>query len=344
MEKQRGAAARDGRVWKRLLAALLALLLLFTLLLTNAIRVSIHTSTGTDSSSAATNYLVDNTQYVHLSASERAKMVLSQARADYRKSLDGRYEQASIAIAQGENVKALEEIEACLNMISPEHEVYEELRMKQGCLLALEGQEEQARTVFQEVLERNPKNAQAWLLQAQLLLQAGDITGAMEHMKQYLSLEQGDANQLSVMAQLCYGAGAYEEALTYGKRALKLLEQGGDGELYRCMGLAALLVGTAQEAEEYLAKAIGLLEDRGELFYYRGVCRLAQENIEGALEDFNAAIQGGVNSALAYYNRGVCYLALEDWEALKADLERVVELDEDEELTAIAKELLKELK
>ena len=80
-----------------------------------------------------------------------------------------------------------------------------------------------------------------------------------------------------------------------------------------------------------------------ELFYYRGVLRLAREDYEEALVDFDAAIGLGYGTALAYYNRGVCYLTLEDYERLLADMQKVVELNEDEELTQIAQQLIAEL-
>lgn len=115
------------------------------------------------------------------------------------------------------------------------------------------------------------------------------------------------------------------------------------GELFRCMGYAALLSGD-DRAEKYLTSAIERLADTDpELFYYRGVLRLAREDYEEALVDFDAAIGLGYGTALAYYNRGVCYLTLEDYERLLADMQKVVELNEDEELTQIAQQLIAEL-
>ena len=50
-----------------------------------------------------------------------------------------------------------------------------------------------------------------------------------------------------------------------------------------------------------------------------------------------------MEEGLVYYNRAVCYLALEDLVPFRADLERVVELDDDAELKGIAQALLAEL-
>ena len=109
------------------------------------------------------------------------------------------------------------------------------------------------------------------------------------------------------------------------------------------MGYAALLSGD-DRAEQYLASAIERLADTDpELLYYRGVFRLSREDYEGALADFDTAIGLGYGTALAYYNRGVCYLTLEDYERLLADMQKVVELNEDEELTQIAQQLIAEL-
>ena len=329
-------------IWIRVAAGLLAAALVATLLLSNAIRIRIQRMEEANAAAAANNYLLENTEYVGLSAWERIQQVVRQM-AD-QASLESHYEKASIAIAQGENETALYHINECLALVDESSEAYEELKMKQGCLLALLEDYEQAQTVFDEVLRRAPGNADAWLLQAQLLLQKGDVTAAMEHLRRYISCAEETADQLSVMAQLCYGAGEYADALIYGEQALAMAaDDAAYGELFRCMGYAALLSGD-DRAEKYLTSAIERLTDTDpELFYYRGVLRLAREDYEEALVDFDAAIGLGYGTALAYYNRGVCYLTLEDYERLLADMQKVVELNEDEELTQIAQQLIAEL-
>jgi len=332
-----------NHIWKRVIAAAVAVILLLNVLLASAIRVSIKRSDEADAASAATNYLADNTEYVSMSAGQRLETLIRQTEKDHADSFEGHYEEASIAIARGDNEEALEEIEACLDIVTPVYGGYEDLLMKKGCLLALLGEENRAKSVFSEVLERNPKNAEALLLQAQLYLQAADIGKAKELLSSYLKLKEGDANQLAVMAQLCYGTGDHEGALSYGRLSL---EKGPseDGQLYRVMGYCAMLTeDDFGEAREYLTKALELVGEDAEMRYYRGVCSLSFEEYESALQDFTAAIEGGMEEGLVYYNRAVCYLALEDLVPFRADLERVVELDDDAELKGIAQALLAEL-
>ena len=207
---------------------------------------------------------------------------------------------------------------------------------------ALLGEDERAKNVFSEVLDRNPKNADAMLLQSQLYLQNADIGKAKELLSAFLQIREGDANQLAVMAQLCYGTGDHEGTLSYGRRSLEKAPSE-DGQLYRAMAYAAMLQNGFAEARDYLTHALELLGEDAEMLYYRGVCSLSFEEYESALSDFTAAIDGGMEEGLVYYNRAVCYLAFEDWEPFRADLERVVELDDDAELKAIAQSLLKEL-
>ena len=246
-------------IWIRVAAGLLAAALVATLLLSNAIRIRIQRMEEANAAAAANNYLLENTEYVGLSAWERIQKVVRQM-AD-QASLESHYEKASIAIAQGENETALYHINECLALVDESSEAYEELKMKQGCLLALLEDYEQAQTVFDEVLRRAPGNADAWLLQAQLLLQKGDVTAAMEHLRRYISCAEETADQLSVMAQLCYGAGEYADALIYGEQALAMAaDDAAYGELFRCMGYAALLSGD-DRAEKYLTSAIERLAD-----------------------------------------------------------------------------------
>lgn len=345
MEMRVGAhKARD--TGKRVVAALLAALLLLTVLLANASRVSIRRarlSGAPDAAAAASNYLLDNTEYANLPLHLRAQRILSQAlSADV--SLEMYYEQASIAIARGENEKALELIETCLSYADEGHARYEDLKMKQGCLEALLGDYKSASKAFAVVLDMDPGNAQAWLLQAQLLVQEGDAAGAMEHLRQYLLLEEGDGNTLAIMAQLCYTAGAYEDALSYGDQALSKLENTAEyGALYSCMGLSALLTQQIDLAIQHLSTAIPLVDKPAQLQYYRGVCYLSKEDVASALTDFDAAIAGGETTAICYYNRGVCHLALGHVEELRADMQMVVSLNEDAELTQLAMEILGQL-
>lgn len=241
-ERKKTATPGIHAIWIRVAAGLLAAALVATLLLSNAIRIRIQRMEEANAAAAANNYLLENTEYVGLSAWERIQKVVRQM-AD-QASLESHYEKASIAIAQGENETALYHINECLALVDESSEAYEELKMKQGCLLALLEDYEQAQTVFDEVLRRAPGNADAWLLQAQLLLQKGDVTAAMEHLRRYISCAEETADQLSVMAQLCYGAGEYADALIYGEQALAMAaDDAAYGELFRCMGYAALLSG-----------------------------------------------------------------------------------------------------
>ncbi len=331
-----------NRIWRRVIAAAIAVILLLNILLMSAIRISIKRSDETDTAAAATNYLADNTEYVSMSPMQRIGTLLRQTEKDRAESFDGHYEAASVAIARGDNETALGEINDCLAIVTPAYGGYEDLLMKKGCLLALLGEDDRAKNVFSEVLDRNPKHAEAMLLQSQLYLQNSDIGKAKELLSNFLQLEEGDANQLSVMAQLCYGTGDHEGTLSYGRRSLEKAPSE-DGQLYRAMAYAAMLQSGFAEAREYLTKALELLGEDAEMHYYRGVCSLSFEEYESALQDFTAAIDGGMSEGLVYYNRAVCYLALEDWEPFRADLERVVELDDDAELKAIAESLLQEL-
>lgn len=329
-------------IWRRVIAAAIAVILLLNLLLVNAIRITIKRTDETDTASAATNYLADNTEYVSMSALQRLRTLLRQTEQDRADSFEGHYEAASVAIAKGDNAAALDEINACLAIVTPVYGGYEDLLMKKGCLLALLGEDERAKNVFSEVLDRNPKNADAMLLQSQLYLQNADIGKAKELLSTFLQLQEGDANQLAVMAQLCYGTGDHEGTLSYGRLSLEKAPSE-DGQLYRAMAYAAMLQNGFAEAREYLTRALELLGEDAEMLYYRGVCSLSFEEYESALSDFTAAIDGGMEEGLVYYNRAVCYLAFEDWEPFRADLERVVELNDDAELKGIAESLLKEL-
>ena len=59
-----------------------------------------------------------------------------------------------------------------------------------------------------------------------------------------------------------------------------------------------------------------------------------------ALSDFDKAIELGVMEALGYLNRGIYYLNLGERERGEEDLRHVIELDEGDSYTAMARQYL----
>ncbi len=151
---------------------------------------------------------------------------------------------------------------------------------------------------------------------------------------------------------LCYGQAAIcayllgksGDVLSYGAEAIAIGSGQLDyGTLYSYMGLSSMLLEKFEDAAAQFTSAIEQGQPEAPMRYYRGVSRMAQGETADAIEDFTAAIEGGEATAQCYYNRGACYLQSGDRLKALEDMRTVAALDQDKELTAIARSLIEQL-
>lgn len=151
---------------------------------------------------------------------------------------------------------------------------------------------------------------------------------------------------------LCYGQAAIcayllgnsDMVLSYGAEAIAIgSDQLDYGTLYSYMGLSSMLLEKFEDAAAQFTSAIEQGQPEAPMRYYRGVSRMAQGEAAAAIEDFTAAIEGGEATAQCYYNRGACYLQSGDRLKALEDMRTVAAIDQDEELTAIARSLIGQL-
>lgn len=307
-----------------------------------------------DASSAAENYLAENTEYVQQNRVDRAKTLLQNALSGFSDNYNSHYNALSVAIANQKYEEALTECEACLALIDEDHQNYLDLMTKKGCLEALLGKYPEATESFKKVIAVKDDMAQAHLLLAELYLEQADVEGATEHLVKYSELAPDDNSQLAVICELYYGQNDYQKAIEYGEKALKSGYEP-DMDLYNAIGLSKLLTGDYKTATGYFDKAIACGEKEssgstgerahaiaslGETYYYRGLCRLTLEQYEDAISDYDKAIELGYQTSLAYYNRGVCKLQLEDYFGCYDDMKVVVGKGDEPEITEIAQTLI----
>ena len=67
---------------------------------------------------------------------------------------------------------------------------------------------------------------------------------------------------------------------------------------------------------------------------------MAREQDDEAIAYFTASINKKESMTACLYDRGICYLRNAKYEEARADLEQVVEKNDDKELTKQAKELI----
>lgn len=144
--------------------------------------------------------------------------------------------------------------------------------------------------------------------------------------------------QCALCSFLC---GEYENCLLYGEEALMgTSELVSRPDLCYYMGLAAMALERYDAALGLFGQAAAQESSRQDATYYEAICLMALDRQEEAVERFTALIEEGYSPSLCHYNRAASYIAMRAYALAKADLEKVVALNDDEELTATARELL----
>lgn len=332
----------------KIVAGVLVLILSASLILQSFISVSFLgiNSEGDSVEALSANFLQDNIDYFTMSDFERAQLYL-RASLTSADTVEHHYAKAAIALADEDYNTALSEIQACIILVDSSSVEYEELLIKEACIMAMIGQYEEASNVFEKVLEIDAENMDVLLLQAQIMIELGDASGAVNALEAYLELTEPNVTYYAIMTQLCYEAGEYVKSVAYGEAAIEMdATVAEDGEVLRFIGYSFLLgTGDYENAITYLTAAIELLPEDAELYNYRGICNLALGYMEDALYDFDQSIELGLAEVNQYYNRGICYLELGEVELSKADMEKVIEIggDSDAELVEIAEMIVEEI-
>ncbi len=175
-----------------------------------------------------------------------------------------------------------------------------------------------------------------------LRMNADDYGGAVTMFHRAVTDGYAEPYLLYSQSVLCaYLDENYATAVRDGTRAIEGAEAVGESsdEFYYWVGMSYLLQEQYADAEDYLDEALKRSPELEDVEYYLGICALAQEKTEEAVEHFSASVEREESVSASLYNRAVCYALQEDKASAMADLDRVIELNEDEELTAQAVEL-----
>ena len=78
-------------------------------------------------------------------------------------------------------------------------------------------------------------------------------------------------------------------------------------------------------------------------FYERGISFSEGEFYEEAISDYTKALEINPRDALAYYNRGILHLNVGRADLAIADFNKVIELSDDPDLVAAARERISEI-
>jgi hypothetical protein len=148
--------------------------------------------------------------------------------------------------------------------------------MARGEELFQAGKMEEARGLFEHIIQANPLNYEAMNNMGTVLYRQGDISSAEKYYQNVLALKSDDPDALSNLADLYLNLKRWNDAVSFLKRYLACNPQ--DCEKLNCLALALMESGEHQQA-------IPLLERSLEI-------KSAQEDIRGILETLKSTSLG----------------------------------------------------
>lgn len=249
---------------------------------------------------------------------------------------------AQAAIERGDAKKGVEYLTQYLSA-NPEDI---DMHLALGQLYILETDYENAAKTFGHAIDQSAdEGGSLHFLRGSCYMEQREFTLALNDFNDARTLGYPDAALCDAQCSLCsFLCAKYEDCIAYGEKALAgASEMVSKPDLYYYIGVAEMTLGNYEAALDSFTNSVALDAMRQDADYYATVCLLALDRQDEAIDRFTALIESGYSLSLCYYNRAACYLAKRQYALAKADLEKVVEINEDEELIAAAKALLQKL-
>jgi len=295
---------------RRFTAVLLVIALLFTMGLSQMVHVSIaRQSQAMNELSAAVNALVGTTGYLEKNTPERMLELLG-ASLSSRESVEYAYTMASVHIGRQEYAKALVYIDQCIQLYSKnDPDILTEFWFKKGCLLTLTNSDDEAISALDHALSINPKLADAHYVKMQVHVKQGELALAVQDVEMYRRLTGGQ-DITAVQGDLYAAQEIYAEAVTAYDQAI--LADPNNWHALFMRGLSHLQLGNYELSLDDFSRCIQHGQEAALSRYYRGVLLLRKGEYALAEADFDAALQGDVPGGglmELWFNRGVSRMA-----------------------------------
>lgn len=166
-----------------------------------------------------------------------------------------------------------------------------------------------AEQIYLQILEREPKNAQAWHLLGVVAHQAGRIDRATDYINRAVTLDPNDPIKLANLGEVYRAAGRFEDARLTLERALALAPK--YAEAHYKHGLALRDLGRGQDAIAAYCKAIEFDSFHASAYNNLGCQLHADGRLIEAVQCFHEALRRQPNMAIANNNLGAALSSLE---------------------------------
>ncbi|WP_341902427.1 tetratricopeptide repeat protein [Polaromonas sp. YR568] len=175
-------------------------------------------------------------------------------------------------------------------------------RVRQGLLLQQQGRFEEARTLYQDILQIHPEHVDALHLSGVVAFQTGRAADAIAPINRAIALQPGDAsfhfNLGLAQAQL----GRHDAALASHEQAIALKPDFVDAHVHRGQALRAL--GQHQAALASYDRALALRPQDAETHFRRAAVLRDLQQPESAVAAYDTAVSIRPDYPDAHFNRG----------------------------------------
>jgi tetratricopeptide (TPR) repeat protein len=312
--------SKSKKKWAGIVAVALVVVLLAAYFpLQEFSRATITRRQADEKNSAAANYLVDQTEYIHESGLKRTSQMVESFLFSPT-TVEDYYLLAGARIARENFPEALEYVDKCLALYNgTDSAVLADLWLKKGCLCAIQGDQQGALEGLDQALQFNPESPDAYLVKSQVYVEMEKNQQALESMKKYFELAPESDDYRLTLAQLMMTQGDISGAL---EQLTNLADKGlADAQAYGLRGAGYFQTEVYSSAEADFNRCIDLGGGNKDIYYYRGICRMMAEKYRDAAADFESAQSSGMAGteylqALCRYQAGEYEKALPLFTAL----------------------------
>jgi tetratricopeptide (TPR) repeat protein len=299
--------SRSKKKWAGFVAIILVIVLLAAYFpLQEFSRATITRRQADEKNSAAANYLVDQTEYIHENRLQQTGQMVESFLFGPT-SVEDYYRLASARIARENFPEALEYVNKCLELYKgTDTAVLADLWLKKGCLCAILSDRQEAIDGLDQAIMYDPKSPDANLVKSQVYVEMGENLKALECMKRYFALAPESNEYRFTLAQLMVNQGdisGAQEQLTY------LVDKGlADAQVYGLRGAGYFQTKVYHLADADFTQCIDLGGGTKDIYYYRGICRMMAEKFQDAASDFESASSHAMTGT-EYLQALCCYQA-----------------------------------
>jgi tetratricopeptide (TPR) repeat protein len=165
------------------------------------------------------------------------------------------------------------------------------------------GQLQQAERIYRQVLQVDPRHADALHLLGVIALQVGQHQPAIDHIRQAIALDPYNATYQSNLGSALAGIGRFEEAAASFRGALVLNPQFADA--HNNLGSAQMKLGRLDEAVASFRRAIQLRPTYADAYNNLGSALQEMDRLEEAAASYRQALRLKPDYADARYNLAV---------------------------------------